>query len=32
MHAEIGVPAEKLRAFNRSIVGKIEVIAKFLQG
>ncbi len=28
-HAEIWVPAEELEAFNASLVGKIEVIAKY---
>ena len=29
IHKELWVPAEELPAFNQSIVGKIEVIAKF---
>lgn len=28
-HEELWVPAEKLAAFNKVIVGKIEIIAKF---
>lgn len=30
MHEELWVPAEELDAFNKAIVGKIEVIAKFV--
>ena len=29
MHEEIWVPAEELAAFNKAIIGKIEVIAKY---
>ena len=29
-HQELWVPAEELEAFNRHIVGRIEVIARFL--